>query len=162
HFTYRDFIQCGETQRNLGIANLPRRPETYNAINALCRDLLDPIIDYFGAIKLTYGFASPGLTKHIRGAIAPKLDQHVGCEVSSGGELICPRGGAACDFIIEDEDMRGVADWIMTNLPFDRLYYYGKSRSIHLSYSRTPAGAAFEMAPSPSGRIVPRPLRLLT
>ena len=33
------------------------------------------------------------------------------------------RGGASCDFIVDDEDMRQVADWIIANVPFDRLYF---------------------------------------
>ncbi len=44
------------------------------------------------------------------------------------------RAGAACDFIVEDEDMRGVAEWIIQNLPFDRMYFYWIDRSIHISY----------------------------
>jgi DNA phosphorothioation-associated putative methyltransferase len=159
NFTYRQLIECGDTQRRLGLPNVPIRPETYNALHGLCVNLLDPLIDYFGAIRLTYGFASPGLTKHIAGSIAPRLDQHACCELTVNGTPVCTRGGAACDFIVEDEDMRVVADWITANLPFDRLYFYGPDRPIHLSFSTNPAAEAFEMVRGTSGRPMPRPLR---
>lgn len=158
NFCYRDFIECGETQKRLGLHNVPLRAETYNALYALATQLLDPLIEYFGSIRLTYGFASPGLTKHIAGGIAPRLDQHAACEHGSRQRLVCDRGGAACDFIVEDEDMKEVADWIVRSLPFDRLYYYGPARSIHLSYGPVPAGEAYAMSPTRSGRLMPRPL----
>jgi hypothetical protein len=156
HLTYRDLVECGATQRRLGIPNLPLRPETYNAIYDLATYLLDPIIDYFGSIRVTYGFASPALTKHIKHGIAPKLDQHAACEHTAGGALICGRGGAACDFLVQDEDMREVADWIIAHLPFDRLYFYGPDSPIHLSYSAIPSREAFTMYRTKSGRLVPR------
>ena len=159
NFIYRDFIECGETQKRLAIPNLPLRPETYNALYDLATNILDPLIDYFGAIRLTYGFCSPGLSKHIKGRIAPKLDQHAGLELARGGTPVCDRGGAACDLVVEDEDMREVADWIVANLPFDRLYYYGASRPIHVSFGPQHSRAAFEMFQTASGSTVPRPLR---
>lgn len=159
NLTYRQLIECGDTQRRLGLPNIPIRPQTYNALHGLCVNLLDPLIDYFGAIRLTYGFASPGLTKHIAGSVAPGLDQHACCELTAKGTPVCTRGGAACDFIVEDEDMRAVADWITANLPFDRLYFYGPDRPLHLSFSSNPAAEAFAMVRGPSGRLMPRPLR---
>ena len=54
--------------------------------------------------------------------------------------------------------MREVAEWIIRNLPFDRLYFYGPGLPIHVSHSPTPAGAAFAMATSSSGRRIPRTL----
>ncbi|WP_176225067.1 hypothetical protein [Methylomagnum ishizawai] len=71
------------------------------------------------------------------------------------GKPVCPRLGAAVDFIVEDEDMAEVARWIMANLPFDRLYFYGKERPIHVSYSAEPVGEAYEMR-KVGGRRVPR------
>ena len=156
HFRYRDLIECGETQQRLGLHNVPLRAETFNALFDLATQLLDPLIDYFGSIRLTYGFASPALTRRITRAIAPRLDQHAACEHGSRHTLLCKRGGAACDFIVDDEDMKEVADWIVLNLPFDRLYYYGPARSVHISYSPVPAGEAYAMIPSRSGRVMPR------
>ncbi len=159
NLTYRALIECGETRQRLGIANLPLRPESYNALYDLATELLDPVIDYFGSIRLTYGFATSSLTRNIERGIAPKLDQHAACEHGARGSLICARGGAACDFVIEDEDMKEVADWIVVNLRFDRLYFYGPDRPIHLSFSATPALEAFAMLRTSSGRLLPRPFK---
>jgi hypothetical protein len=159
HFTYRSFIECGETMKRTETLNVPVRPETFNALSLLARELVDPIIEYFGPIRLTYGFCSPQLAKRIDGRIAPELDQHASCEVSTAGRLICPRQGAACDFMVDDEDMREVAEWIIGNLPFDRLYFYGKDRPIHVSVGPENARAAFEMIQREgSRRVVPRRL----
>ena len=160
NLTYRALIECGETRQRLGISNLPLRAESYNALYDLATELLDPVIDYFGSVRLTYGFASSALTRHIQRGIAPKLDQHAACEHGARGTLICDRGGAACDFIVDDEDMKEVADWIIANLPFDRLYFYGSDRPIHVSFSSAPAGEAFSLSRAASGRLVPRTYEL--
>lgn len=135
NFTYRDFIQCGETQKKTGIENLPKEPDTYTALLDLSVHLLDPIIEYFGMIKLTYGFSSPELIKKIPRGIAPRLDQHASHEKNRKGNYICSRLGSAVDFIVEDENMTLVKDWILKNLNFDRLYFYSDSLPIHISYS---------------------------
>jgi len=156
NLTYRDLIECGETQHKTKIANLPRTPASYNALYDLATKLLDPLIEYFGAIELTYGFCSPELSKHIHSRVAPKLDQHAAHEVDKRGKPICSRLGAACDFIVADENMREVSDWIIANLPFDRLYFYADDRPIHLSFGPQNARAAYKMQKTASGAVVPR------
>ena len=81
HFTFRSFIECGETQARLRLKNLPLNPATYNALYDLATQVLDPVVDYFGGIRLTYGFCSAELGRHITKRVAPKLDQHAACEV---------------------------------------------------------------------------------
>jgi hypothetical protein len=71
--------------------------------------------------------------------------------------VICDRGGAACDFLIDDEDMLEVANWLIANTPFDRLYFYGSDRPVHVSYSSARVRQAFSMRESKSGRLVPTP-----
>jgi hypothetical protein len=156
HFTFRSLIECGETQRRLGIKNLPLNPASYNALHDLATQVLDPVVDYFGGIKVTYGFCSAELGKHITKRVAPKLDQHAACEVGRRKGPICDRLGAACDFIVEDEDMREVVDWIIANLPFDRLYFYGPDRPIHISYGPQNSRAAYQMVGTASGAVVPK------
>jgi hypothetical protein len=156
NLTYRQLIECSETQNRLGIKNLPLNPASYNALFDLCTNILDPVIDYFGPIKLTYGFSSHTLTSKIDGRIAPKLDQHSAHECNRLGNPICDRLGAAVDFIVEDENMLEVAQWIVENTTFDRLYYYGESRPIHLSFSETPVSQITLMIQSSSGRLVPK------
>ncbi|NCW02413.1 MAG: hypothetical protein EBW20_11425 [Betaproteobacteria bacterium] len=107
-------------------------------------------------IKLTYGFASQGLTKHIKGRIAPELDQHAGHELNRLGRAVCPRLGAAVDFLVQDEDMVEVARWITQNLQFDRLYVYAPDKPIHLSHSNAPAGLCYLMRLNSRGNLTPR------
>ena len=156
HFTFRSFIECGETQHRLGLKNVPLNPGTYNALYDLATRILDPVVEYFGAIRLTYGFCSAELGKKIIKRVAPKLDQHASLEVTRTGRLICDRGGAACDFVVDDEDMREVAEWIVANTPFDRMYFYGSDRPIHISYSAAASRQAFRMDETAMKHLVPR------
>ncbi|MBG1252220.1 DNA phosphorothioation-associated putative methyltransferase [Burkholderia pseudomallei] len=156
HFTFRHFIECGETQRKTSLPNQPREPETYNALADLARFVVDPIIDYFGPIELTFGFCSHELARAISSRIAPHLDQHASHERSRRGDIICPRLGAACDLLVRDEDMSEVADWIIANTPFDRLYFYGADRPVHVSWSERPARVAIDMVKAANGRLLPR------
>lgn len=156
NFTFRSLIECGETWERLRPDNQPKNPDTYNALFDLASCILDPVIDYFGMINLTYGFASPALTKHISGRIAPKLDQHASCEINRTGNPVCPRLGAAVDFLVQDEDMLEVAEWIAANTPFDRLYFYGKDRPIHVSYGPEQKREFIDMVCGPSGKLIPK------
>jgi len=156
YLTYRHFIECGETQARAGLANLPRQPDTYTALYELAANVVDPVIDYFGMIELSYGFCSAELAKTIPGRVAPSLDQHSAHELNRLGRPICERLGAACDFLVTDEDMEDVALWVAANTPFDRLYFYGKDRPIHVSYSGTPARQFVRMTMNASGVRVPR------
>jgi DNA phosphorothioation-associated putative methyltransferase len=159
NLSYRDLIECGQTQARTGLPNRPKEPDTYTALYELAKHVLDPVIDYYGMVKLTYGFCSQELAKEIKGRIAPELDQHAGHERKRTGKPVCERLGAACDFLIEDEDMEEVAYWVFENTAVDRVYFYGKDRPIHVSYSETPARQLVAMLPTPSGRRVPRVLR---
>lgn len=156
NYTYRDLIECGDTWNETKVDNAPRSPDTYTAYCDLARYVLDPLIDYFGAIRLTYGFASRALTKHIHRRIEPSLDQHASCETTPKGKSICSRGGAAIDFLVEFEDMRQVADWVAANTPFDRLYYYGNARPIHVSYGPQNSRQYVDMTPTSTGALVPK------
>ena len=89
NFTYRKFIECGETQVSTQLLNLPKEADTYTALYELATRILDPVTDYFGMIRLTYGFCSSKLAKEIPGRIAPKLDQHASYEKNRNGKLIC-------------------------------------------------------------------------
>lgn len=68
------------------------------------------------------------------GRIAPEPDQHAAPPLTRYDKPICHRFGAACDVIVIDEDMEAVALWIAGNTPFDRLYFDGKDRRLHVSF----------------------------
>jgi hypothetical protein len=136
--------------------NLPREPDTWSALLDLATQVLDPVIDWFGMIRLTYGFYSPELAHAIPGRIDLKLDQHAAHEHNRRGLPVCPRRGAAVDLIVDEEDMRDVARWLAANTAFDRLYYYGPDLPIHVSYGPDHIRQMVEMRPTAAGRLVPR------
>jgi hypothetical protein len=156
YLTFRQLIECGETQARTGLANLPERAESYNALHNLAVRVLDPVIDYFGMIRLTFGFCSPELAKEIPGRIDPKRDQHAAHELNRRGNPVCERLGAAVDFIVDDESMLEVAQWIVGHTPFDRLYFYGDDLPLHVSFGPDQSRQVVLMAAGKSGRLVPR------
>jgi DNA phosphorothioation-associated putative methyltransferase len=156
HFRFRDFLQCGATQAKTGLPNLPEQVETYTALTRLATLILDPVIDYFGDIILTYGFCSRELAKHIPGRNTPELDQHAGHELNTRQQPICKRLGAAVDFIVTDESMLEVAQWIVQHTPFDRLYFYGDHRPLHVSCGPDDNREIVVMTEKAGGRLVPQ------
>ncbi|MCF6257078.1 MAG: DNA phosphorothioation-associated putative methyltransferase [Gammaproteobacteria bacterium] len=156
YLDFRQLIACGETRAKIGFANLPKQPESYNALFDLATNVLDPVIDYFGMIHLTYGFCSSELAKEILGRINPGRDQHAAHELNQRGKPICERLGAAVDFLVEDECMLEVAQWIAVNTPFDRLYFYGADKPVHVSFGPNHDKQIVRMILSKSGRLMPR------
>jgi len=156
YLTFRQLIECGETQARTGLQNLPKRPESWNALHDLAVQVLDPVIDYFGMIRLDFGFCSPELAREIPGRIDPKRDQHAACEHNRRGQPVCERLGAAVDFIVDDESMLEVAQWIVANTPFDRLYFYGDDLPLHVSYGPERSRQVVRMVAGKSGRLIPR------
>ena len=161
HLLYQDIIEAGETFNRLRVDNVPQQLETYIAIKDMAICLLDPLIDKFGAMKITYGFCGCKLSNKIKARIAPSIDQHSSFELNTKGVRICKRDGIAVDFIMTkyENDMNLVADWIINNLLFDRLYFYGKDRPIHLSYSKQPVQKAYKFFITDLGLRVPRPYK---
>jgi hypothetical protein len=159
HFRFRDLIECGETWRRLSerapFDNTPLHDETFDGLAAAARELLDPVRERFGAVTLTYAFASPRLTRHITGRIAPSLDQHAGRERNARGVEVCPRGGQAIDLMVPGVPADVLAEFLLAETPFDRLYFYGPDRPVHVSSSAHPKGAVVLMVPH-GPRPVPR------
>jgi len=162
NFTYKDIIQCGETLiKYKDIINInPIETDTYEAIKLLCINLLDPIVDNFGNLTLTYGFASRDLTKLIKGRISPTKDQHAGYEKMKSGRYICSRLGQAVDFYIEKFDSNELVNWVIQKkLPFDRMYFYGSNKPIHLSYGPDNKKQLVHMIKLKNGRLMPKVIK---
>jgi hypothetical protein len=156
HLCFRDLIEAGETWRRVRVPNLPEQPGTVAALQRLTCDVLDPVVDQFGRIVITYGFASRALTRHVPRRIDPSRDQHSGHELRPNGEPICARLGQAVDFLVPGLCSGALAAWIAAKLPFDRLYFYGSDRPVHVSVGPEEARAVISMLPGPSGRRVPQ------
>jgi hypothetical protein len=165
YFKYRDLVECGKTWRDhaeqgIPIDNLPREQASVDALGALTVAVLDPLIEEFGSVTLTHGFAGPMLTRKINARIAPALDQHAAHELGRNRSPICPRGGAAVDLLVPGRAATEVARWIAGSLRFDRLYLYGDARPLHVSFGPETRRAIVRMLPGPSGRRVPRRISL--
>ncbi|MCF7970009.1 MAG: hypothetical protein K9L22_02450 [Methylococcaceae bacterium] len=163
HFKYLDFIDCGETQEKNQLVNSPKDPRTIAAIESLATGILDPVVEQFGELKLTYGLCANDLLLQIKKrpspGIAPQLDQHAGYEVNSKNKRICQRDGFACDFYALNTDSLAVAKWIVMHLPFDRLYFYGKNRPIHISIAPENSFAITLLEQSPTERRIPKNIK---
>lgn len=159
YLTFRQLIECGETQARTGLPNIPNEADSYTALLELAKNVLDPVIEYFGMFNLTYGFCSQALAKNITARITPAIDQHAAHERKRTGVAVCSRLGASVDFLVPDEDMEEIANWIVENLPFDRLYFYGRDRPIHVSYGLDHSRAAYRMEIAKNAVRVPRPFK---
>lgn len=162
YLAFDDFCTCSKTYncyRDL-INPYPQNPESIGAIENLFTQLLNPIIDRFGFenFHLTYGFSSADLIKFLNrkdpvtgqknGRICSAVDQHTAHECDRNGNYICRHLGAACDFQIKGLDSDKVTRWIVKNLEFDSLYFYGFNRPIHLSYAQVNKRATWTFSSS--------------
>ena len=145
HFCWMDLIHCGETMASSDISNIPESDETWVALSNLARRVLDPLVDNFGRIQLTYCFASPRLSSQIKRSIAPRRDQHASHEKLANGKPVCILGGAAVDFIARHCSSAKTASFTVEHLPFDALYFYGSSRPVHVSWSQSPRKLVVDM-----------------
>lgn len=113
--------------------------QSLDYLNELCELILLPLEQQFGEVTITYGFTSPELKRYIQKNspkdTAPELDQHASLELNLKGNQICKRDGASCDFVLKgyEKRMQEVALFITSSLPYDRLYFYGKDKPIHIS-----------------------------
>ncbi|MBT9557540.1 MAG: hypothetical protein IV100_15985 [Myxococcales bacterium] len=158
HLRFRDLVECGETWQRLAgaVDNVPRQTGTWDGLRRVATEVLDPVIERFGPIRLTYGFAGPALTRQIAGRIAPSLDQHAGSELNARGRPTCPRLGQAVDLHVAGLGSRELAQWLIANTPFDRLYFYGDERPVHVSVGPDESRAVVTMLQGPSGRRIPK------
>ena len=130
-------------------------------LQQLTRDILLPVREHFGSLAITYGFTGPTLSRYIQqlspAGTAPTLDQHACIELNSKGKNICHRPGAASDFMVQgyEERMHLIAQFICQQLSFDKLYFYGRNRPIHISVSDEPLRHLQVMQQSEKGRRYP-------
>jgi hypothetical protein len=128
-------------------------------LEMLIGEILIPTEREYVALTITYGFTSSKLAayiaKHSSSGTAPQLDQHAVCELNSKNNEISKRTGSACDFIVPNQSMAEITRFIVKNLNFDRIYYYGNNRPIHVSISDTPIKHLQIMCESSSGRRYP-------
>jgi DNA phosphorothioation-associated putative methyltransferase len=134
YFTYRQFLECGKADARAKPPNPPEEPDSYTALYDLAVNVLDPVVDYFGMITLTFCSYSPELAQTMKGVVDRKADQHAAHALVRKENPNFPRLGAAVEFVIEDEDMQEVANWIAKNTPVDVLRLHDHNRRLHVSH----------------------------
>ena len=121
NFTLDELIKSQVAERK-GINNNPS-PEQIEKLKALCENILQPVRDHFGRVKVTSGFRSSELCVAIGSSVN---SQHAKAE--------------AADFEVIGTDNAELFDWIKANLTTDQLilefYTPGEPNSgwIHCSW----------------------------
>ena len=122
NFSLQELIKS-DTAIRKGINNNPNSGQI-EKLKDLCENILQPVRDHFGRVKVTSGFRSPDLCIAINSSVN---SQHAKAE--------------AADFEVIGTDNAELADWIYKNLNFDQLilefYTPGEPNSgwIHCSYT---------------------------
>lgn len=140
HFMLSDFLYS-ETAMLRGIPN-PPPPETgpeIDGMRGLCQAILDPVVERFGPVSLTYAYVSPQLAQNLR----------------MGGPLhsyrLKGKVGGAADVVIHGADYREAYEWVMDNCSYDRLIMFPGSEIICLGWTDKPRRHAKQWVISSSG-----------
>jgi zinc D-Ala-D-Ala carboxypeptidase len=145
NFTLSELIKS-DTAIRKGINNNPNA-EQIEKLKALCENILQPVRDHFGRVKITSGFRSVDLCLAIGSS---SNSQHAKAE--------------AADFECIGVDNAELADWIKDNLPYDQLIveYYtpGEPNSgwIHCSYIPDQPRASYLWAYRSEGKTKYKPI----
>ena len=145
NFTLSELTKS-DTAIRKGINNNPNA-EQVEKLKALCENILQPVRDHFGRVKITSGFRSVDLCLAI-GSSANS--QHAKAE--------------AADFECPGVDNAELADWIHKNLPYDQLilefYTPGEPNSgwIHCSWIEGTPRASYLHAYRSEGKTKYKPV----
>jgi len=131
-----------DTATRLGINNIPNDQCLIN-LQTLIYEVIEPIINKFGDIKITSGYRSPELCKAIGSSITSQhcLGMAVDCEV-----LGVPN--------------KELADWVVNNLEYDQviLEFWEKDKInsgwVHISYNKANNRKMYLRAYKANGRTV--------
>ena len=145
NFTLSELIKS-DTAIRKGINNNPNA-EQIEKLKDLCENILQPVRDHFGRVKVTSGFRSPELCVAIGSSVN---SQHAKAE--------------AADFEVIGTDNAELADWIYKNLEPDQLilefYTPGEPNSgwIHCSWIEGTPRASYLHAYRSEGKTKYKPV----
>jgi len=145
NFTLLELIKSDTAVRK-GINNNPNAGQIEN-LKLLCENILQPVRDHFGRVKVTSGFRSEELCLAIGSSVNSQHAQ-----------------GCAADFECVGVDNAEVADWIKKNLETDQLIleYYnpGEPNSgwIHCSWVPVNRREQFMLAYRSEGKTKYKPI----
>jgi hypothetical protein len=134
----RNFMLCdflsSEAATKKGIVNLPPTFDGMEvaSIRKLCEHILDPVVDRFGSISITYGYVSDALQAATNPSSKPTVHN---CKPAKGAYL-----GAAADFQPHNIEFshRDILLWIAANCEYDRLILYPGSTIVCVAWSDRP------------------------
>jgi hypothetical protein len=132
YFMLSDFLYS-ETAVIKGIANCPPlKGMEVESIKGLCAAILDPVVEKFGAISITYGYVSPTLQKATFPSFKPTIHN---CKPAGKAYL-----GAAADFQHHNPKYshKDILLWIAANCIYDRLILYPGSTIVCVAWSDKP------------------------
>lgn len=120
NFNLVEFTKSG-TANKLGISNMPTKENNKN-LRVLCEQVLQPLRDQFGPIRITSGFRNEELNKAVGGS---EHSQH--------------KSGQAVDIKPLKADLGEVFNYICHHMDIDQviLEKAGKAEWIHISYVGT-------------------------
>ena len=145
NFTLAELIKS-DTAIRKGINNNPNA-EQIEKLKLLCENILQPVRDHFGRVKVTSGFRSSELCLAIGSSVN---SQHARAE--------------AADFECIGVDNAELADWIHQNLTYDQLicefYTPGEANSgwIHCSWVSEQPRASYLWAYKSEGKTKYKPI----
>ena len=145
NFSLQELIKS-DTAIRKGINNNPNSGQI-EKLKDLCENILQPVRDHFGRVKVTSGFRSPDLCIAINSSVN---SQHAKAE--------------AADFEVIGTDNAELAAWIYKNLNFDQLilefYTPGEPNSgwIHCSYTPDQPRKQFLWAYKSEGKTKYKPI----
>ena len=131
-----------ETATRLGIDNTPTDQILIN-LQTLIYEVINPIVNQFGDIKITSGYRSPALCKAIGSS---ERSQHT--------------TGMAVDCEVLGVPNKELADWVVNNLSYDQVILeFWKPEEInsgwvHISYNKTGNRKMYLRAYKANGRTV--------
>ena len=145
NFSLQEMIKS-DTAIRLDIDNNPNADQV-EKLKSLCENVLQPVRDHFGRVKVTSGFRSP------------ELCAAIGSSVNSQHAQAC-----AADFEVIGVDNAEVADWVKMNCTTDQLilefYTPGEPNSgwIHASYVEFNPRAQYMRAYKEGGKTKYKPI----
>ena len=161
HPLAKQLLNWYQKKHHICIDNSPIEVESIKSILMLVETVLIPVSKKFGEIKITYGFVSPELNRYIQrnssSGTYPTTDQHAASELNQANNQICNRQGLACDFIVNgyEKQVGQIMLFIVNNLDFDKIYYYGKDKPLHVSVGHKSEKHLQVMNISENGRRIP-------
>lgn len=161
HSITKQLIDWYQKRHSISLDNSPKEDESIGSIISIVEGVLIPVSNQFGELTVTYGFVSGELNKFIQknnsSGTYPSIDQHSASELNKANNQICKRHGIACDFIVKgyEKKMNEVLLFLVNNLDFDKIYYYGKDRPLHVSVGNESERHLQIMNASDKGRRIP-------